>query len=320
MGKSGDERKGFAGFEAMVSNIDEELADIRKASAARPAQPSARNVAPAPTAATAPSKPDQPQQQRTIYSPPDKKSGGAAKVWGWIIGIVVLIAIVNAANKSPQPSTAYTPSSPSYSPPAPSTSGSSYVAPVSNSLEQVPAVGTGRAFSNNEIRYCLSEDIRIESMRSTVNNYASYEVDQFNAVVSDYNSRCSNFRYRKGTLESVRSEVELNRLSLSAEGRNKVLAWRQQDSRNQAAARYAPVPSPVPIYAPPTPPAPTYVPSPPTPRFPELNIDQAEINRMQEEGRRYMQGYQAAQRVCGQIPGNVAQIDAWMACMSSQGY
>lgn len=315
MHKSEDGEKGFAGLESMVSNIDKVVADTRKSPSLPPPQTTA---APTPTAGhviAAPSESTPTRQPRTIHSQPQKTAGGSGrKIWGWFIGIVVLLAIFNSYNK-PQTSTTVPPSA-SYTPAAPQSSNSTYVAPTAV-FEQMPPAGSGRTFSVNEIRYCLSQDIRIDSMRSTVNSYSSYEIDQFNAVVSDYNSRCSNFRYRRGALEAIRSEVEVNRPSLSAEGNNKVLAWRRQDSQRQAPS-YARTPSPTPMYVPPTSPTPAYAPT--TPRFPDLNIDQAEINRLQEEGRQYMRGFEAAQRVCGQVPTNIERMDAWMACMSQQGY
>ena len=57
-----------------------------------------------------------------------------------------------------------------------------------------------------QIRWCLREDIRIEILRPlpTTNT----QIDQFNAVVSDYNSRCGSYRYRQGTLTRAQREVE----------------------------------------------------------------------------------------------------------------
>lgn len=317
MHKPEDGEKGFAGLESMVSNIESDVADTRKSPSPPPAHTAAAEMPVAGPVVAPPSESTASRQPRTTYSQPQKASGGSGtRTWGWIIAIVVLLAIFNTYNKSPPSTTTQAPPSASYTPAAPRSSNGSYVAPTAV-FEQMPPVGSGRTFSDNEIRYCLSQDVRIDSMRSTVNSYSSYEIDQFNAVVSDYNSRCSNFRYRRGALEAVRSEVEVNRSLLSAEGSNKVLAWRQQDSQRQAP-NYARTPSPTPMYVPPASAIPAYTPT--TPRFPDLNIDQAEINRLQEEGRQYMRGFEAAQRVCGQVPTNMELMDTWMACMSRQGY
>jgi len=91
----------------------------------------------------------------------------------------------------------------------------------------MPPVGSGYVLSNNQIRYCVSQGIRIETMKGLIDRYSQNEVDQFNVTVSDYNSRCMNYRYRGGALETVRGQVEANRSSLISEARNKILSWRQ---------------------------------------------------------------------------------------------
>jgi hypothetical protein len=71
-----------------------------------------------------------------------------------------------------------------------------------------------------EIRYCLSQKIRIEGARSMVSNGAEYQVARFNVLVDHYNSRCSNFRYRQSVMDRVRPEVETRRWNLYLEGQN----------------------------------------------------------------------------------------------------
>lgn len=56
-----------------------------------------------------------------------------------------------------------------------------------------------------------------------VDNYSETSVDAFNAAVDDYNARCSNFRYRSGSLEGVRAQVEANRDILQRQGLDKAL-------------------------------------------------------------------------------------------------
>lgn len=82
--------------------------------------------------------------------------------------------------------------------------------------------GMNRKLSSSEIRYCVSEDIRIGAAKSVVNAYVEWEVDRFNQMVSDYNARCGMYQYSRGTLESVRSSVEKRRAELEAEGRARI--------------------------------------------------------------------------------------------------
>ena len=77
-----------------------------------------------------------------------------------------------------------------------------------------PQVGHGNVLKVAELRWCLREDIRIETLRPRPRTNA--QIDAFNALVSDYNRRCGNFRYREGTLARARREVERHRNEIVA--------------------------------------------------------------------------------------------------------
>ncbi len=76
-----------------------------------------------------------------------------------------------------------------------------------------PPVGQNNLLSVSQIRWCLREDIWLETIRSTITNA---QVDQFNTMVSDFNSRCGRYQYRPGTLERARREVEQQRVQIIA--------------------------------------------------------------------------------------------------------
>ena len=86
------------------------------------------------------------------------------------------------------------------------------------SAEEKPPVGTDNVLNAAQIRYCLSEKIRIEGAESVVNAYKEAEVYRFNSMVDDYNSRCAEFRYIQGTLEDIQSGVNARKPSLLADG------------------------------------------------------------------------------------------------------
>jgi len=90
--------------------------------------------------------------------------------------------------------------------------------PYSLHEETKPPVGGGLAFDRSQIRYCLSESIRMDAWEGQVNHYSDTSVDAFKAAVNDYNARCSHIRYRSEDLESVRSEVDANRVALTRQG------------------------------------------------------------------------------------------------------
>lgn len=75
-------------------------------------------------------------------------------------------------------------------------------------IETLPQVGNGLVLSIAEIRYCLAQNIRLVAVKSTLNPNSNTEVDMYNFLVSDFNSRCSNYRYNRGDLEIAQYEVE----------------------------------------------------------------------------------------------------------------
>jgi hypothetical protein len=94
--------------------------------------------------------------------------------------------------------------------------------PAPTYTERIPAQGQGMMLDEPEIRYCLSQKIRIEGARNLVSGGSEYEVARFNALIDHYNRRCSNFRYRQSVMDRVRPEVENRRWNLYVEGQTLV--------------------------------------------------------------------------------------------------
>jgi peptidoglycan hydrolase-like protein with peptidoglycan-binding domain len=139
-----------------------------------------------------------------------------------VIGVLWLIGQSDKNTTSPAP--AYSPpaqtATPSYSPPP-----AEPQAP-SRPQESMPPVGQNQVLSTAQIRYCLAEDIRMESAKSAFNNYIESDVDRFNAMVADYNSRCSSFQYQtnnrgRNDLNSAQRDIEPFRSQLQSEGRSR---------------------------------------------------------------------------------------------------
>ena len=61
----------------------------------------------------------------------------------------------------------------------------------------------------------------MEGAKSALNNYIESDVNRFNAMVADYNSRCRSFRYHSGTLESARRDIESYWSQLHSEGQKR---------------------------------------------------------------------------------------------------
>lgn len=210
------EGKGFAGLSSLVSDVDTTPPPAAKM---EPAAAAPRVGRPAPQ----PAQPQPQPSQRQTYQEPAQPSSSGSSGGKWVLGIAAVIGVlwlIGQSDKSTtSPAPAYSPSAqtatPSYSPPP-----AEPQAP-SRSQESMPPVGQDLVFSAAQIRYCLAEDIRMEGAKSALNNYIDSDVDRFNAMVADYNSRCGSFRYRSGALESARRDIEPYRSQLQSEGRSK---------------------------------------------------------------------------------------------------
>jgi len=91
----------------------------------------------------------------------------------------------------------------------------------SRPVEDRPPIGRNIVLSTAQIRYCLAEKIRLEAAESVINKRVHSDVVSFNSYIEDYNSRCAEFRYREGTLESARRDIEPHRSELGNEGRSR---------------------------------------------------------------------------------------------------
>jgi hypothetical protein len=189
------DKKGFAGLDSLITKVDPPTVT----------PPSPENTVPTQAPMTA-----APRQVYTGTPTTGSKSSGT--IGWWLIGLVLLAVIVyfSNSNNSPQSTGSYqAPSVPVQSAPEPT---------YSSAEETTPPVGNDLAFDRSEIRYCLSQDIRMAAWQGQVNQSSQSAIDAFNAAVTDYNARCTHYRYRDGDLESVRSEVEANRVMLTQQG------------------------------------------------------------------------------------------------------
>jgi hypothetical protein len=145
---------------------------------------------------------------------PDRAKGSDQRretIRVWVLGLAglfVILAIIavdmnnssprDAARTSKGPDTANNQGSqPSYAPPR---------SPARELTFEKPAVGSGNLLTTAQIRWCLREQIRIDTLRDRI--VTDDSVIEFNRIVDDYNIRCGSFKYRKGNLEQARREVD----------------------------------------------------------------------------------------------------------------
>tara|TARA_R110001592_G_scaffold280946_3_gene548360 strand:+ start:21682 stop:23139 length:1458 start_codon:yes stop_codon:yes gene_type:complete len=233
--KKQEEGKGFAGLSSMVSDVDDVVESAPKQSQKThselpPEQSARKSTQQAQKPATKPAS----QTHQAPAQPSGGSSGGK-----WLIGIAVVIGLIWLANQSdnnrPSRST-YSPGSSTSTVPASQPSITQPQVP-SRPSESKPSVGRNNVLSIAEIRYCLAEKIRLDAAETVLNNYSDSDVDRFNAYVNDYNSRCGEFRYRQGSLENARRDINPYSSQLQAEGRSRFV-------RSPATTARAPVTTP----------------------------------------------------------------------------
>lgn len=213
--------KGFAGLSSMVSNVDGVVKEASERVASQPA---------APTTPSTPYEPSQNDRPEPYQQPSAGEAASAMKWLFWIIGGVVVFAWLASSdsknNTSPPIPLANEQPASTSTPPVVIPTLEPVAQPVA--VEEKPPVGTDMVLAANQIRYCVAESIRMGAAQLHVNDYNTSDIDRFNAMVADYNSRCSAFRYQHGNLERVRSEIEPNRVNLLLEGAARFPASNQQ--------------------------------------------------------------------------------------------
>lgn len=220
------EGKGFAGLSSLVSDVDTRPPPAAKAEPAATAPSTER-----PTPQTAQ---PQPSQQHQTYQESAQPSSSESSGGKWALGIAAVIGALWLVGQSDKNATS---PDPTYSPPA-QTATPSYSPPPAKSQapsrtnESMPPAGQNLVFSADQIRYCLAEDIRMDAAKSAVDNHIESDVNRFNAMVADYNSRCGNFRYRSGALESAQQDIEPYRSQLRIEGKNRFLRAHSDQSES----------------------------------------------------------------------------------------
>ena len=198
--------KGFGGLSDLVpskSAVDEAEA---KATSAPPQPESKQPELPAAWQTTD-------NTREPLAQPGSQTKPGSGRAWVvlTILGVIVVSGVIgwiSDRDLSTSPTPAYLPPAQQQVPSRPQ--------------ESKPPVGRNLVFSTAQIRYCLAEDIRMDGVKSALNSDNDYDVDRFNTMVDDYNSRCGSFRYRSGELESARRDVELYRSQLQTDGTSRL--------------------------------------------------------------------------------------------------
>ncbi len=150
----------------------------------------------------------------------DRKKLGKKVKWGIYASIAAVIGFIVIADEMDRPSnrSTYQPSAPRVVTPSPTPAPATSVA-----VETRPPVGQGLTLNRSQIRYCVFQGQRLETIRTLTTT--NYQIDRFNGLIDDFNSRCSSYRYRSGVLSSVQREAREKAVDLRADARRIVASW-----------------------------------------------------------------------------------------------
>ena len=234
--------KGFVGLSSLVPKVDP---TAPLAPAAEPVGSSLPVTHSAPPSTQTPLPPPPERQPPSVHSQahqaPVESGSGDSSVGKWVLGVAGVIGLfwfagqldthtpASASTNAPSAQSAEPISSPPDQPQQPS-----------SPQESSPPIGHDLVLSISQIRYCVAEEIRMQGAESVLDENNRRDVDRFNASVADYNSRCSQFWYRQGSLEAAQRDVGQYRAQLLLDGRNKFVSSSNVQSRRWAAEDPAP--------------------------------------------------------------------------------
>ena len=150
----------------------------------------------------------------------DRKRLGKKLKWGICASIAAVVGFLVIADEMDRPAnrSTYQPSAPRVATPVPTSAPA-----TSAAVETRPPVGQGLTLNRSQIRYCVFQGQRLDIIRTL--STTNYQIDRFNALIGDFNSRCSSFRYRSGDLSAAEREARENAADLRADARRIVSSW-----------------------------------------------------------------------------------------------
>ncbi|MDO3617471.1 hypothetical protein Q3O97_16605 [Ralstonia pseudosolanacearum] len=99
-------------------------------------------------------------------------------------------------------------------------------AAVDDFKEDMP-LNPGQTYTQDQLRYCKFERVRLEQIRKLVAETSKYQVNQFNTAIDQYNTLCGSFRYRESDLAFVEAQVARRTPTLIQEAGARFANWKR---------------------------------------------------------------------------------------------
>lgn len=81
-----------------------------------------------------------------------------------------------------------------------------------------------RSLSRAELRWCMFNDTRIEAARPDMRSANQFQVQAFNAAITEWNAGCRRYRYSRSDRDAVQRQQNERRAALEAEGKARFAA------------------------------------------------------------------------------------------------
>jgi len=89
--------------------------------------------------------------------------------------------------------------------------------------EIIPPTGKGQRFKRDFVRYCRFQEERLRVVKQHVQG--PDDIQAYNVLANDYNSRCSDFFYLDEDLQVVMDEVRARKQTLDADAMQILSTW-----------------------------------------------------------------------------------------------
>jgi len=142
----------------------------------------------------------------------DSNKGSSSWIW-WLIAVGVIGWIIVQSN-----STSSSSNKTSYSSSQQSAKSNNYSKSTTDDYYESKPDAYLTTLNKNQLLYCEAEKIRLDVVQNKIDLYSTYEVDKYNNLSNDYNSRCTNKQYYKNDMYYVDRNIDKRRYELQQEG------------------------------------------------------------------------------------------------------
>ena len=143
-----------------------------------------------------------------------KKSSSGLFRWLIAIGVLIFIIVISNNNSSSSDKSSAS-NTENYSS---NTQTSTYSKPSTDDYYESKPDSYLSTLNKNQLLYCEAEKIRLDFVQNKIDLYSTYEVDKYNNLSNDYNSRCANKQYYKNDMYYVERNIEKKRYQLQQDG------------------------------------------------------------------------------------------------------